>query len=84
MSNIKMSLEEIEMRMPELCAENQLAKYHIYATINKLEEDEKIEIDNIISSLMVKKAIIHQNYISKCKITANYDDNGVLIEDQKP
>ena len=78
--SIKMTMEEIEMRLPELCADSPLAKYHIYATINDLGEDEKIEIDNTISGLMVKQNIIHKQYLDKCVITANYDASGVLIE----
>ncbi len=80
MSNIKMSLEEIEMRMPEMCAENPTAKYNIYATINDLCEDEKIEIDNIINSLILQRSIIHKQYLEKCNITADYDVNGNLNE----
>lgn len=79
-SQIKMTMEEIEMRLPDLCADSPIAKYHIYATINDLNEDEKIEIDEKISSLMVKQSIIHKQYLDKCVITANYDASGVLIE----
>ena len=79
-SQIKMTMEEIEMRLPDLCADSPIAKYHIYATINDLNEDEKIEIDETISSLMVKQSIIHKQYLDKCVITANYDASGVLIE----
>jgi len=73
-------MEEIEMRLPDLCADSPIAKYHIYATINDLNEDEKIEIDETISSLMVKQSIIHKQYLDKCVITANYDASGDLIE----
>ena len=79
-SQIKMTMEEIEMRLPDLCADSPIAKYHIYATINDLNEDEKIEIDETISSLMVKQSIIHRQYLDKCVITANYDASGDLIE----
>ena len=79
-SQIKMTMEEIEMRLPDLCADSPIAKYHIYATINDLNEDEKIEIDEKISSLMVKQSIIHKQYLDKCVITANYDASGDLIE----
>ncbi len=79
-SSIKMTMEEIEMRLPELCADSPLAKYHIYATINDLGEDEKIEIDNTISGLMLERNIIHKQYLEKCSITANYDASGELIE----
>ena len=79
-SQKKMTMEEIEMRLPDLCADSPIAKYHIYATINDLNEDEKIEIDEKISSLMVKQSIIHKQYLDKCVITANYDASGDLIE----
>jgi len=79
-SQKKMTMEEIEMRLPDLCADSPIAKYHIYATINDLNEDEKIEIDETISSLMVKQSIIHKQYLDKCVITANYDASGDLIE----
>jgi hypothetical protein len=75
----KMSLEEIELRMPEICAENPVLKYHIYATINDLKEDEKIEIDSIISGMMLKENIINKMNKEKCKITANFDRDGNLI-----
>tara|TARA_R100000541_G_C1836922_1_gene75220 strand:- start:62 stop:454 length:393 start_codon:yes stop_codon:yes gene_type:complete len=78
--NIKMSIPEIEMRLPDLCAESPLAKYHIYATINDLGEDEKIEIDSLISGLMIEQNVINKHYLEKCSITANYDVNGNLIE----
>jgi len=73
-------MEEIEMKLPELCADSPIAKYHIYATINDLNEEEKLELDEKISSLMVKQSIIHKQYLDKCVITANYDASGVLIE----
>jgi hypothetical protein len=79
-SQIKMTMEEIEMKLPELCADSPIAKYHIYATINDLNEEEKLELDEKISSLMVKQSIIHKQYLDKCVITANYDASGVLIE----
>ena len=75
----KMSLEEIEIRMPEMCAENPIVKYHIYATINELDEDEKIKIDNIISSIRIKENIINKMNKEKCGITANFDNDGNLI-----
>jgi len=75
----KMSLEEIEIRMPEMCAENPLVKYHIYATINELDEDEKIEIDNIISSMRIKEQVINKMNKEKCEITANFDNDGKLL-----
>ena len=77
---IKMTMEEIEMRLPELCADSPVAKYHIYATINDLNEDEKIEIDNTIGGLMLKQHIIHKQYLEKCSIKANFDASGNLIE----
>jgi hypothetical protein len=79
-SKIKMSMEEIEIKLPELCADSPLAKYHIYATINDLGEEEKIEIDTTISKLMLEQNIIHRQYLDKCSITANYDASGELIE----
>ena len=79
-STKKMTMEEIEMRLPELCSDSPLAKYHIYATINDLNEDEKIEIDNTISGLMLKQHIIHKQYLEKCSIKANFDASGNLIE----
>lgn len=79
-SQIKMTMEEIEMKLPELCADSPIAKYHIYATINDLNEEEKLELDEKISSLMVKQSIIHKQYLEKCVLTANYDASGVLIE----
>ena len=79
-SQKKMTMEEIEMRLPDLCADSPIAKYHIYATINDLNEDEKIEIDEKISSLMVKQSMIHKQCLDKCVITANYDASGDLIE----
>lgn len=79
-SQIKMTMEEIEMRLPDLCADSPIAKYHIYATINDLNEEEKLELDEKISSLMVKQSIIHKQYLDKCVLTANYDASGVLIE----
>ena len=79
-SQIKMTMEEIEMRLPDLCADSPLAKYHIYATINDLGEEEKIELDEKISSLMLTQNIIHKQYLEKCSITANYDASGNLIE----
>ena len=79
-SIIKMSLDEIELKLPDLCADSPIAKYHIYATINDLGEDEKIEVDNTISALMSKQNAIHKHYLEKCSITANYDVSGVLIE----
>tara|TARA_R110000822_G_scaffold7693_2_gene31367 strand:- start:1097 stop:1438 length:342 start_codon:yes stop_codon:yes gene_type:complete len=75
-----MTMEEIEMRLPDLCADSPLAKYHIYATINDLGEEEKIELDEKISSLMLTQNIIHKQYLEKCSITANYDASGNLIE----
>ena len=77
---IKMSMEEIEMRLPELCAESPLAIYHIYATINDLNEDEKIEVDSMINALMLNQSVLHKQYLEKCSITANYDVSGELIE----
>tara|TARA_R100001463_G_C3540462_1_gene222386 strand:+ start:1812 stop:2039 length:228 start_codon:yes stop_codon:yes gene_type:complete len=74
-----MSLDEIELRMPEICAENPVLKYHIYATINDLNEDEKIEIDNIISGMMFKENMINKMNKEKCVITANFDNDGNLI-----
>ena len=79
-SQIKMTMEEIEMRLPDLCADSPVAKYHIYATINDLGEEEKIELDEKISSLMLTQNIIHKQYLEKCSITANYDASGNLIE----
>jgi len=79
-SQIKMTMEEIEMKLPELCADSPIAKYHIYATINDLGEEEKIELDEKISSLMLTQNIIHKQYLEKCSITANYDASGDLIE----
>lgn len=79
-SQIKMTMEEIEMRLPDLCADSPIAKYHIYATINDLGEEEKIELDEKISSLMLTQNIIHKQYLEKCSITANYDASGNLIE----
>jgi len=80
-SSKKMTMEEIEMRLPELCADSPIAKYHIYATINDLTEDEKVEMDNTISALMLQQSIIHQQYLEKCNITANYDASGNLLPD---
>jgi len=76
----KMSMEEIEMRLPELCADSPIAKYHLYATINDLDEEEKIEIDNTISALMLKQQIINNQYKEKCVIDANYDASGNLCD----
>lgn len=72
----KMTMEEIEFKLPELCADNPIAKYHIYATINDLNEEEKIEVDNEISSLMFQKNLLHQHYLEKCNIVADFGDDG--------
>lgn len=76
---VKISLEEIEIRMPEICADNPVLKYHLYATLNDLDENEKIEIDNIISTMMIKEQIINRQYKEKCLINANFDRDGNLL-----
>lgn len=74
-----MSMEEIEIRLPDLCADTPMAKYYIYATINDLDEDEKIKIDNKISSIMAQQSALNKHYLDKCVITANYDSSGNLL-----
>lgn len=79
MSKISMTMEEIEFRLPELCADSPFAKYHIYATINELCEDDKIELDNTINAIKFKESIINKHYKEKCVINANFDKDGNLI-----
>jgi len=69
-----MSFTEIINKLPFLTTDDPLL-YHIYASVNKLNEKETEEIQKTIHELKMKRDYINDSYLQKCKITADFTDN---------
>ena len=69
-----MSFDDIMIKLPFLTTDEPLL-YHIYASVNKLNEKETEEIRNKIYDLKMKRDYVNDSYLQKCKITADFSDN---------
>ena len=69
-----MCFTEIINKLPFLTTDDPLL-YHIYASVNKLNEKETEEIQKTIHELKMKRDYVNDSYLQKCKITADFTDN---------
>jgi hypothetical protein len=65
------SIEEIVARMPEIDDFNPCAKYHLFAKLNELTEEQKKENNDRIESIMMREKVFNEQWINKCVIESN-------------
>ena len=68
-----MSFADIMIKLPFLTTDDPLL-YHIYASVNKLNDNETEEIQKTIYDLKMKRDYINESHLQKCKITADFTD----------
>ena len=69
----QMTFAEIMTKLPVLTTDDPLL-YHIYASVNKLNEKETEEIQKTIHELKMKRDYINDSHLKKCSITADFTD----------
>ena len=69
----QMSFADIIIKLPFLTTDDPLL-YHIYASVNKLNDNETEEIQKTIYDLKMKRDYINESHLQKCKITADFTD----------
>lgn len=67
----QMTFNDIMEKLPFLTTEDPLL-YHIYASVNKLNDKETEEIQKTIHELKMKRDYINDSYLKKCEITADF------------
>ena len=69
----QMNFADIMNKLPFLTTDDPLL-YHIYASVNKLNEKETEEIQKTIHELKMKRDYLNESHLKKCKITADFTD----------
>ena len=69
----QMSFADIIIKLPFLTTDDPLL-YHIYASVNKLNDNETEEIKKTIHELKMKRDYINESHLKKCTITADFTD----------
>lgn len=67
-----MTLETIINKLPFLTYNDPLL-FHIYASVNKLCDEETEQVQQTIETLKYNTAKLHESYLEKCKITADFE-----------
>ena len=68
-----MSFDDIMIKLPFLTKDEPLL-YHIYASVNKLNDNETEEIQKTIHDLKMKRDYVNESHLKKCNITADFTD----------
>jgi len=69
----KMNFVDIMEKLPFLTTEEPLL-YHIYASVNNLNDKETEEIQKTIHELKMKRDYVNDSYLKKCEITADFKE----------
>lgn len=69
----QMTFIDIINKLPFLTTEDPLL-YHIYASVNKLNDKETEEIQKTIHELKMKRDYVNDSYLKKCEITADFKE----------
>lgn len=68
---ITMTLNDIMEKLPFLDYNEPLI-YHIYASVNKLNDEETEQVRKTINKLKENQSCIKQHYLDTCKIEADF------------
>ena len=69
----QMTFIDIINKLPFLTTEDPLL-YHIYASVNKLNDKETEEIQKTIHDLKINRDYVNESYLNKCEITADFKE----------
>ena len=69
----KMTFIDIMNKLPFLTTDEPLL-YHIYASVNNLNDNETEEIKKNINELKMKRDYVNDSYLQKCEITADFNE----------
>ena len=69
----QMTFTDIINKLPFLTTEDPLL-YHIYASVNNLNDKETKEIQKTIHELKINRDYVNESYLNKCEITADFKE----------
>lgn len=68
-----MSLDSIISKLPFLTYNDPLL-FHIYASVNKLSDEETLQVQQTIETLKYNTAKLNESYLETCNITADFKE----------